>query len=335
MFSFLRTRFGIPGVIAVIALVFGMLGGAYGATDHNGRATASKKSSRLSAKQKKEVETIAKKFQGTGPAGANGSNGSNGANGSSGAKGDKGEKGEQGKQGNQGNQGIPGDPWTAGGILPANATETGIYSAPGQSALGVGSGTLDKGKEVAVPASFDIPVVPAPEPVFVPGPLPAAGFGKETKGTGNLTSGEKKVTGVSTTSGEFVKGAPIKGTGVPAAARIAKVISATELELTQNASATGTGVALTASEGCPGVTVEGVPQAAAGKLCVYGLSALVFGFAEVESATVKSNNPAGGEVTGDAVASSSPAGTALDLSCPDGGAFEACIAKGLWAVTGE
>ena len=33
MFSTLRTRFGIPGVISVIALVFAMLGGAYAANN--------------------------------------------------------------------------------------------------------------------------------------------------------------------------------------------------------------------------------------------------------------------------------------------------------------
>ena len=32
MFSTLRTRFGIPGVISVIALVFAMFGGAYAAS---------------------------------------------------------------------------------------------------------------------------------------------------------------------------------------------------------------------------------------------------------------------------------------------------------------
>ena len=42
MLSPLRNRFGIPGVISVIALVFAMFGGAYAATNSNdgGKATA-------------------------------------------------------------------------------------------------------------------------------------------------------------------------------------------------------------------------------------------------------------------------------------------------------
>ncbi|HKB50891.1 MAG TPA: hypothetical protein VKC63_05620, partial [Solirubrobacterales bacterium] len=44
MLSPLRNRFGIPGVISVIALVFAMLGGAYAASDNgSGKATASAK----------------------------------------------------------------------------------------------------------------------------------------------------------------------------------------------------------------------------------------------------------------------------------------------------
>jgi hypothetical protein len=45
MFSTLRTRFGIPGVISVMALVFAMLGGAYAANSPSGggKATASAK----------------------------------------------------------------------------------------------------------------------------------------------------------------------------------------------------------------------------------------------------------------------------------------------------
>ena len=45
MFSTLRNRFGIPGVISVIALVFAMFGGAYAASNSSGggKATASAK----------------------------------------------------------------------------------------------------------------------------------------------------------------------------------------------------------------------------------------------------------------------------------------------------
>ena len=83
----LREPFGKAGLtVAVIALVFAMLGGAYAATKLNGT-------------QKKEVEKIAKKFQGSGPAGAQGPAGAKGDNGAAGAKGDTGSAGGAGTAG--------------------------------------------------------------------------------------------------------------------------------------------------------------------------------------------------------------------------------------------
>lgn len=125
MFSLLRNRFGIPGVIAVIALVFAMLGGAYAA------------SGSLTGKQKKEVKAIAKSFQGTGP------KGDTGAQGSGGAKGDTGPAGPQGTAGPKGEEGEEGPPGSAGAtgptgpegvcstascVLPTGTTETGSFA---------------------------------------------------------------------------------------------------------------------------------------------------------------------------------------------------------------
>jgi hypothetical protein len=77
----LREPFGKAGLtVAVIALVFAMLGGAYAAGG-------------LTSKQKKEVKAIAKSFQGTGPAGAAGPAGPQGP---AGAKGDSGAGGKEG-----------------------------------------------------------------------------------------------------------------------------------------------------------------------------------------------------------------------------------------------
>ena len=119
MFSTLRNRFGTPGVIAVIALVFAMAGGAFAAAGG------------LTGKQKKEVKSIAKSFQGTGPAGPVGPVGANGANGKDGTNGEKGATGPQGSIGNTGPQG---DPWTAGGTLPVEATEAGGWAVGGAEA---------------------------------------------------------------------------------------------------------------------------------------------------------------------------------------------------------
>ncbi len=92
MFSTLRNRFGIPGVISVIALVFAMFGGAYAASNSSdgGKATASAK-----AKQGPRGKTGKTGPAGPagpqGPAGANGKDGANGGNGSNGSDGAPGQ----------------------------------------------------------------------------------------------------------------------------------------------------------------------------------------------------------------------------------------------------
>lgn len=73
-----------------------------------------------------------------GPAGANGTSGGSGPAGNTGAAGPQGLTGPEGKEGKEGEkgakgtQGIEGSPWTAGGVLPPEKTETGtwVYGAP-------------------------------------------------------------------------------------------------------------------------------------------------------------------------------------------------------------
>lgn len=81
MFSIVKNRFGIPGVISVVALVFAMFGGAYAASsqDH-GKASASAKAKRGPR----------------GPKGAAGPQGPIGPPGPAGPKGDPGAKGSDG-----------------------------------------------------------------------------------------------------------------------------------------------------------------------------------------------------------------------------------------------
>jgi hypothetical protein len=145
MFSTLRTRFGIPGVISVIALVFAMFGGAYAASNSasGGKATASAK-----AKQGPRGKTGKTGPAGpTGPQGAAGAQGPKGDAGASGAPGQDGTsvantvepKGVNCKEGGtklagssttyacNGEKGKEGSPWTAGGKLPSGATETGVW----------------------------------------------------------------------------------------------------------------------------------------------------------------------------------------------------------------
>jgi hypothetical protein len=104
MFSTLRTRFGIPGVISVIALVFAMLGGAYAASNSSsgGKATAS-------AKAKKGPR---------GPKGPKGDTGPAGPQGPAGPAGAKGDTGAAGAAGKDGSNGLPGSNGESVAISP-------------------------------------------------------------------------------------------------------------------------------------------------------------------------------------------------------------------------
>jgi Collagen triple helix repeat (20 copies) len=196
-----RSRFGIPGVISVIALVFAMFGGAYAASNSGqGDATASAQKNSKAAKKGAKGPRGPKGATGpagpAGPAGAKGDAGAagqNGANGNDGAAGNNGAAGANGKtvlngtavptaavgtigdfyletdiskmygpkaasgaNGGwgagtdlKGADGAEGSPWTAGGTLPSEETETGAWGFV-ESA---GSGT-----NVFVPVSFPIPL---------------------------------------------------------------------------------------------------------------------------------------------------------------------------------
>ena len=139
MLSPLRNRFGIPGVISVIALVFAMFGGAYAATNDGGKANTSAKRGKPGKPGK------------PGPAGPQGPAGPTGPAGPAGAKGDKGDKGDTGPKGEKGEKGLKGDkgdPWTAGGTLPQGETETGTFAFV----------NTDTGTTAKVPISFSIPL---------------------------------------------------------------------------------------------------------------------------------------------------------------------------------
>jgi hypothetical protein len=162
MLSPLRNRFGIPGVISVIALVFAMLGGAYAASNSgSGKATASAKAKR-GPKGPKGATGPAGPAGPQGPAGANGKDGSNGANGSNGAAGATGPTGAAGATGTAGATGAAGAAGAKGATgatgaaglsgftatLPSEETETGAWSY---------SKTETKG-HINVTASFAIPL---------------------------------------------------------------------------------------------------------------------------------------------------------------------------------
>lgn len=277
--------FGKAGLtVAILALVLATTGAAFAAAG-------------LNSKQKKEVTAIAKKYAGKpGAAGATGPAGPAGAAGPAGPKGDTGAKGDQGTQGIQGNAGAAGKnvvttaittagleshcEGTGGTKFQVEGSATKEYVCNGKAGAIQPGETLPSGATetgswgfsvhaagiVLEPFSFTIPLAtPISSATYVP-----SGVIKAASGTGNLTSGSEIVTNLNTTSGEFVEGSLISGTGIPAETKISTVISATELELTKEATASGTGVALTApgpSAACPGNPE--VPKAAKGNFCVY------------------------------------------------------------------
>jgi hypothetical protein len=187
--SRIHQKLGTAGfVISIVALVAALCGGAYAAGGG------------LSGKQKKEVTKIAKKYAGKpgtpgaqGPKGDAGSNGVNGTNGSNGVNGKSvtvteiepeefacNELGGAEVKQEGANSGVAvcngaeGSPWTAGGVLPKGATETGIWSASGL-----------EGAEVYVPISFPIqlsaPISAGPKLHLVPagGAAPCTGTAAE------------------------------------------------------------------------------------------------------------------------------------------------------------
>jgi hypothetical protein len=185
MLSPLRNRFGIPGVISVIALVFAMMGGAYAATNSEGggKATASAKAKAGPRGPRGKTGSAGP----AGPAGPQGPAGPAGAKGDTGAKGDKGDTGNTGNTGSagasvtssvvgaggdaghcvtvggskfvagagttyacNGAEGEAGEPWTPNNALPSEATETGTWGFTSTGAI-----------EQYVPIGFSIPLADA------------------------------------------------------------------------------------------------------------------------------------------------------------------------------
>lgn len=333
MFSKLHERLGTAGLaVAIVALVAALAGTAVAA------------SGGLSGKQKKEVEKIAKKYAGkngaagpAGPAGSAGAAGAAGKDGKNGTNGTNGQSvtvnsytgpecaespGEEGAEFTNGSgtgfacNGKEGSPWTAGGTLPSNKTETGSWSTLGVLVGGPAA--------TSVPISFNIPLAQELETSkvhFVFGEVESA------EGTGNTTNNSKNVTGVVLTLNEFKHEMELVGTGIPAEALILNVEAEAEegkfkLLLNKKATATGTGVTLkgqrpTTPAACTGTVSE--PKAAQGHLCVYAGGILGGGTGTLH--TIAKNDGTG---TG-----ASKSGAALILESLS----ETVSAVGSWAVT--
>jgi hypothetical protein len=153
MFSTLRTRFGIPGVISVIALVFAMFGGAYAASNSSGggKATASAKAKK-GPRGPKGATGPAGPAGAQGPAGAKGDAGAGGTAGGVGPAGPTGPTGAKGATGATGATGVTGPTGLSGftETLPSGKTETGTWA--------VAIPAMKEGFFFQVPISFPIPL---------------------------------------------------------------------------------------------------------------------------------------------------------------------------------
>lgn len=129
MFSAIRTRLTPATVIATVALIFAMTGGAYAAKKF--LITSTKQISPSVLKALKGKAGPAGPAGSAGAAGTAGPQGPAGTAGTPGAKGETGapgEKGVQGEKGEKGAKGTTGEPWTPNNTLPVGASETGTWS---------------------------------------------------------------------------------------------------------------------------------------------------------------------------------------------------------------
>jgi hypothetical protein len=145
MLSMLQNRFGVPGVIATIALVFAMVGGALAA---GGPLAGSSKAHHPSGLTKSQVIALIKKLGTSGPQGPTG------------AQGLKGDPGSQGVSGAPGTPGAPGKDGTfSTEPLPSEQSLFGTWATSG----GVDTNGATTFKDVSQAAiSFPIQVSPVP-----------------------------------------------------------------------------------------------------------------------------------------------------------------------------
>lgn len=167
MLSMVKNRFGIPGLIAVAALVFAMIGGAYAASKDGG-------SKAIASKGIRGPRGPRGKGGPTGPTGPRGPAGVNGKDGAAGAPGEKGVEGPTGPAGPTGPKGATGATGAAGATGATGATGAAGATGPagttllsGQTETGLWE-THSKNKErVQFPMSFPLQLPVALDPAKI------------------------------------------------------------------------------------------------------------------------------------------------------------------------
>jgi hypothetical protein len=139
----IRTRLSYANVVATLALLFAMSGGALAASHYLVNSTK-----QINPKVLKKLRGARGPRGATGATGPTGHTGAQGAKGVTGPKGSDGAKGDRGERGETGNQGVPG--LSALSDLPSGETESGTW--------GLGSVGGKPGETLETSASFPIPL---------------------------------------------------------------------------------------------------------------------------------------------------------------------------------
>jgi hypothetical protein len=187
MYRHIRKHLTPSTLIAFVALVFALTGGAFAASNHNGSGSnptasaggrAGASNPLLATAAKAKAKTKAGPRGPAGPKGAAGATGAAGVTGPAGATGPVGAQGPQGTAGINGTDGAngatgatgaTGSPWTAGGTLPAGSTETGTWMASVRRTSKEEVEQQSSGEFGSVQAtiSFPIPLTEEPTPHYI------------------------------------------------------------------------------------------------------------------------------------------------------------------------
>jgi len=131
MFQTIRRHINSTTIVAVVALVFAMTGGAYAAKRILITSTSQISKPVLAKLKGANGKNGTNGAAGpAGPAGPTGPVGPAGPTGPAGTPGSAGQQGEKGADGAPGSEGPEGQPWTPNSVLPSNAVETGTWLAP-------------------------------------------------------------------------------------------------------------------------------------------------------------------------------------------------------------